>query len=1142
MISIRMQPMGIGAMILSLLLVVACGEGTGNVVESKTDVASAGGDAGVDVVETSSPPDALVGLDAPVGNDLAPEIVSTDGKPELILECDPGEGCFQDKCQENADCQSGWCVEHMGEGVCSRFCQDECPDGWSCQQVAGTFPDVVYICVSEHSNLCKPCSSGSECKAVGGAEDVCVKYGDEGSFCGGACAEAEDCPWGFSCLEVETVDGILTTQCVAEAGVCPCTGKSASLALWTPCRQENEFGLCTGKRFCAETGLTDCDAAVPAEETCNGLDDDCDELTDEPDEVGGDFVNLCDDDNECTDDSCDGDTGCQYAALEDGECMDGNPCTVADNCVDGVCVGDPVVCDDENPCTDNLCTETGGCEYVPNNADCDDGDPCTVGDDCDDGECVGAMMPCECNVDSDCAALEDGDICNGTLICDVFTLPHKCEVDPATTIICPEPQGHNAICLETTCDAATGVCGLDPTNDGFPCEDGDACTVADLCATGECAAGQPANCNDGNPCTADSCDAEAGCQHANTAADCEDGSVCTLSDQCVDGTCIGGEPLACDDSNPCTDDACDDAVGCVYEANDAPCSDGNACTINDACSDGQCAFSGQLDCNDGNPCTLDDCDPLTGCLHPTVEGGCSDGNPCTLNDACVDGLCVPGPLVNCDDGNLCTADSCGDAGLCLHEPAAGDCDDGNACTAQDHCQAGKCVFEGLEDCGDDNLCTTDTCDPAQGCVYELNNSPCDDEDVCTTADHCHLGNCISSGMLVCDDNNLCTDDACQGGVGCTFTPNSEPCDTGTECTENDICKNGMCVPGQITDCDDGNVCTTDSCDPETGCTHTANDAPCADGDACTFGDKCADKACQPGGPLNCNDGNICTDDSCLPDSGCSYAPNNVPCEDGNICTTNDACSDSQCVGGPAPVCSDDVFCNGPEKCEIGVGCGPADPPNTNDGIQCTLDSCDETDDVVLHIKDDVQCQTGKLCYNDYCDTNIGCVSELKLNCCGNGLTEAPEECDLGVGNANVADTCRTNCKLPDCPDGIKDAGEECDDGNSNNSDECKNNCETQDLITHYDGFNYFYNQHAVDVHSSARAIDACQNFWNKPCSVKGCGGAQYVVGNHDVNCSNGGTKRIWYWGNDGGGYVSGNQDYAGITIKPPNFSGQKNWY
>jgi hypothetical protein len=38
--------------------------------------------------------------------------------------------------------------------------------------------------------------------------------------------------------------------------------------------------------------------------------------------------------------------------------------------------------------------------------------------------------------------------------------------------------------------------------------------------------------------------------------------------------------------------------------------------------------------------------------------------------------------------------------------------------------------------------------------------------------------------------------------------------------------------------------------------------------------------------INCNDNNVCTLDSCDPQSGCSNSP--ISCDDGNVCTI-DSC-------------------------------------------------------------------------------------------------------------------------------------------------------------------------------------------------------------------------------------------------------------
>jgi cysteine-rich repeat protein len=732
------------------------------------------------------------------------------GISEVGPQCLPGEGCFLDPCQENGQCQSGWCVEHLGEGVCTIACSDECPAGWSCQQVAGTAPDLVFVCVSNFANLCRPCASGNDCQSVGGAEDVCVAYGEEGSFCGGGCQEPTDCPLGFSCLEASTVDGISTLQCVADTGSCPCTDKAVALSLFTPCQVANQWGSCLGKRVCTAAGLTNCDASIPGPESCNGLDDNCDGNVDEPALVEGKFVELCDDSNSCTMDACTGAAGCTHVALSEGECVDNNPCTVGDHCLAGECVGQPLVCDDENPCTDDSCDGLGGCQASPNTEPCDDADPCTVNDTCSQGTCGGYAVACDCQADADCQALEDGDLCNGTLICDQSKLPYQCVVDPDTIVTCaPPPEGPDAICLASACNSLTGLCSLVPDHGDLACEDGDACTVGDSCQEGICTPGVPINCNDGNPCTDESCDA---------------------------------------------------ALGCNYTNNQAPCSDGNVCTLGDVCQMGLCQSGSQnLVCNDDNPCTDDSCNPQFGCQHANNLLPCDDGNPCTSGEACANGWCIGGESTVCDDGNPCTTDSCDANGGCVYKLNKLPCDDANLCTQGDHCHLGECIGAIALVCDDNNLCTDDACIPDTGCQYTPNQAPCSDGNACTTLDQCSNGWCTATGTLSCNDNNPCTDDACDANLGCQYVSNDQDCDDGDACTLGDLCAGGQCLPGPNSpDCNDDNLCTTDACDPATGCTHTAL-SPC-----------CGNGAVEAG--EGCDDGNLVDGDGCSSlcqlDTGC----------------------------------------------------------------------------------------------------------------------------------------------------------------------------------------------------------------------------------------------------------------------------------
>ena len=179
---------------------------------------------------------------------------------------------------------------------------------------------------------------------------------------------------------------------------------------------------------------------------------------------------------------------------------------------------------------------------------------------------------------------------------------------------------------------------------------------------GSCALAE--HCEDGSPCTIDTCD-QMLCERA-----------------ALTGCCAGDAD--CDDGNYCTDDACL-AGECVHADNANACSDGDPCTEADVCSEGSCAGT-PLVCDDGNGCTQDSC----------LDGACAfDYAP---EAAC----CATG--ADCDDGNPCTIDGCGVGGDCLNaaDPdcclTAADCDDQNACTVETCLRNGAALrFDGVND-------------------------------------------------------------------------------------------------------------------------------------------------------------------------------------------------------------------------------------------------------------------------------------------------------------------------------------------------------------------------------------------------------------------------------------------------------------
>ena len=275
----------------------------------------------------------------------------------------------------------------------------------------------------------------------------------------------------------------------------------------------------------------DIPGCVPKPETCNGIDDDCNGLTDESCDdgepctindscnvsdcagtlkpcgdgnactadtcVGGNCQHTpyaCNDNNPCTADNCDPASGCAHPPLTDA-CDDGNPCTKGDSCATGVCAGTPDTCDDSNPCTTDACSATGGCSHTNNTATCDDGNPCTTTDVCTAGASGGTGGTCD-----------DGNACT-----------------------------------DDTC--AGGVCGH--TNNSGPCDDGNGCTVGDACSAGSCVAGTPNSCDDGLSCTTDACAAGA-CSHTDT---CPAGNKCDeATNACVFAGCVL-PANACGDGN-----------------------------------------------------------------------------------------------------------------------------------------------------------------------------------------------------------------------------------------------------------------------------------------------------------------------------------------------------------------------------------------------------------------------------------------------------------------------------------------------------------------------------------------------------------------------------------------------------------------
>jgi len=157
------------------------------------------------------------------------------------------------------------------------------------------------------------------------------------------------------------------------------------------------------------------------------------------------------------------------------------------------------------------------------------------------------------------------------------------------------------------------VCGNGIVESGEQCDQGPAngkpgSDCDSRCQTAVyCAPGAPATCV---PCAADT--------NCNALGQCAGAA-------CVSGVCTAVTPLACDDGNPCTHDSCDAVAGCVHDAlagtGIAGCDDDNVCNGVEACSGGACVAGAPLSSDDGDLCTDDSvCDPTTGYVHTPITG------------------------------------------------------------------------------------------------------------------------------------------------------------------------------------------------------------------------------------------------------------------------------------------------------------------------------------------------------------------------------------------------------------------------------------------------------------------------------------------------------------------------------------------
>ena len=897
--------------------------------------------------------------------------------------------------------------------------------GCSCEQ-------IVAALGLGSGHLKNGCSNGAMDGWLDHVADAGCQPDCSGAVCGddGCCGSCGTCAAGEACV----------------AGVC-----SAS------CTPD-----CAGK-LCGDDGCGGSCGACAAGQLCEaGLCVDPDPCAANPN---------CDDGDPCTDDACVPLVGCESQPRPSGAvCDDGNVCTTDDHCVAGMCLGGVVPLCEAAACRRQICTpEAGwGFEPGPDGAACEDGDPCTAGDVCQAGTCTsGAPVLCDdgdpCTADACvggvCTAVFDPALCPNAASCcaahaepgcnDVPVMDCVCQLDRS----CCDDQWHPA-CAQTAITECGAQCAYDgpccAVNATPGCDDPDVsacvCQMYPDCCFGswaphcqraawtQCGAGcQPdctddTQCDDGNDCTLDTCDAPGLCGHrpdpacAGTESCCQYHQTPGCDSPDVQSCVCGPFPECCEDAwHPHCAEIALMACGAVCPF-DGPCCQENATPGCDVPEITSCV------CQRNPECCFDQWSPhcvqtaFRECGAPcppecTDDAACEDGSTCTLDVCRAPGYCVSSRDPGCFMTEPCceahASAGCVDRLVtgCVCERDPGCCSSSwhfnCARIAASECQA-DCQFAG--DCCAAN--GTPGCDqPAvSACVCQQNPFCCMGpwSPACADIAFLQCGAACQPECAVAEDcapsPDPCVIAVCQAPGVCAYRSNPD-------CFGVDSCCSYHPTPGcddpAVSDC----VCGMypDCCDVE-WMPHCAEMALGACGAVCAYDGPC----CQANSSPGCEDPSVsacvcaidamCCTESWMPhcadiaavecglDCGGVCPGGLVDCGGGCVDLLRDVqnCGDCGAVCAAGQACVNGVCANA-GGCQTGAECDDGDP--------CTVDVCDVGPGACVHMVDPTcaECAPGETrpCQQGGCSGQQSCSSSGSWGPCQ--AMPTPEICD-GIDN------------------------------------------------------------------------------------------------------------------------------------------------